>query len=161
MKNILTLIAALGLALSGCQDKTQPNPAVNTEEEKNAIEATLMNYEAALNASDLDGVLALYAEDGVFMPTEAPTAVGREQIRAAYEHVFGAIKLDIAFSIDEIVLSGNFAFARTLSRGEVTLIAEDVTLPEENRELFVLKKTGDEWQIARYMFNKMSPPASD
>ena len=160
MKNILTLIAALGLALSGCQDKTQPNPAVNTEEEKNAIEATLMNYEAALNASDLDGVLALYAEDGVFMPTEAPTAVGREQIRAAYEHVFGAIKLDIAFSIDEIVLSGNFAFARTLSRGEVTLIAEDVTLPEENRELFVLKKTGDEWQIARYMFNKMSPPAS-
>jgi len=160
MKHILTLIAALGLALSGCQDKTQPDPAVNTEEEKNAIEATLMNYEAALNASDLDGVLALYAEDGVFMPTEAPTAVGREQIRAAYEHVFGAIKLDIAFSIDEIVLSGNFAFARTLSRGEVTVLAEDVTLPEENRELFVLEKTGDEWRIARYMFNKMSPPAS-
>ena len=161
MKNILILIAAVGLALCGCQSKTQPNPTVNTIEEKNAIEATLKNYEAVLNASDVDGVLALYAEDGVFMPTEAPTAAGKEQVRAAYEHVFGTIKLDIAFSVDEIVQSGDFAFARTVSRGEVTILAEGVTLPEENRELFVLKKTGDDWKIARYMFNKMSPPASN
>ena len=160
MKTILTLIVALGLALSGCLDQTQPDPTVNTEEERNAIEATLMNYGAALNASDVDGVLALYAEDGVFMPTEAPTAVGKEQIRTAYEHVFGVIKLDIAFTIDEIVQYGDFAFARTLSMGEVTVLAEDVTLPEENRELFVLEKAGDEWRIARYMFNKMSPPSS-
>ena len=161
MKNILILIAAVGLALCGCQSQTQPNPAVNTIEEKNAIEATLKNYEAVLNASDVDGILALYAEDGVFMPTEAPTAAGKEQVRAAYEHVFGIIKLDIAFSVDEIVQSGDFAFARTVSRGEVTILAEGVTLPEENRELFVLKKTGDDWKIARYMFNKMSPPASN
>lgn len=160
MKSILILFTAVGLALSGCQDKTQPDPTVNTKDEKYAIEATLTNYEAALNASDVDGVLALYAEDGVFMPTEAPTAVGKEQIRTAYEHVFGVIKLDIAFTIDEIVQYGDFAFARTLSRGEVTVLAEDVTLPEENRELFVMKKTGDEWQIAQYMFNKLSPPAS-
>ncbi len=122
-----------------------------------AIEATLKQYEAALNASDVDGVLALYTEDGVFMPTEAPTAVGHDQVRATYEHVFGMIKLNIAFSIDEIVQHGDFAFARTVSRGEVTVLAEGVILPEENRELFVLKKTGDDWKIARYMFNKMTP----
>ena len=160
MKNILILIAAVGLALCGCQSKTQPNPTVNTIEEKNAIEATLKNYEAVLNASDVDGILALYAEDGVFMPGEAPTAAGKEQIRAAYEHVFDTIKLDIVFSIDEIVQHGDFAFARTLSRGEVTVMAAGLTLPEENRELFVLRRTGDDWRIARYMFNKMSPPAS-
>ena len=60
----------------------------------------------------------------------------------------------------EIVQSDNFAFARTISRGQVTILAEGITLPEENRELFVLKKTGDDWKIARYMFNKMSSPAS-
>ncbi len=161
MKNILIFITASGLALSGCQAETHPDSTVNTEEEKNAIEATLMNYEVVLNASDVDGILALYAEDGVFMPTEAPTAAGKEQVRAAYEHVLGSIKLDIAFTIDEIVQSGDFAFARTVSRGEVTILAEGVTPPEENRELFVLKKTGDDWKIARYMFNKMSPPASN
>ena len=139
MKNIL--IAALGLALCRCH----------------SIEATLKTYETALNASDTDAVLALYTEDGVFMPTEAPTAVGKEQIRAAYEHVFGTIKFDIVFSIDEIVQHGDFAFARTLSKGKVTVLGKGVTLPAEHRELFVLKKTGDDWKIARYMFNKMSP----
>ncbi len=153
MKNVLILIGVIGLALCGCQSGTQPNSNL-------AIEATLKTYETALNASDTDAVLALYAEDGVFMPREAPTAVGKEQIRAAYEHVFNIIKLDIVFSIDEIVQHGDFAFARTLSRGEVTILAEGLTLPEENRELFVLKRTGDDWRIARYMFNKMSPPAS-
>ena len=74
---------------------------MNTEEEKNAIEASLMNYEAVLNASDADGILALYAEDGVFVPTEAPKAEGNEQIRATYEYVFGTIKLDIAYAYND------------------------------------------------------------
>ena len=77
--------------------------------ENTAIEATLEQYEAVLNASDVDGVLALYAEDGVFMPTEAPTATGHDQVRAAYEHVFGMIKLNIAFSVDEIVTTQDYA----------------------------------------------------
>ncbi len=159
---VLILVGVIGLALGGCYSEAQPSPnlTVNTMEERNAIEAILKKYEAALNASDVAGVLALYAEDGVFMASEAPTAVGKEQIGAAYEHVFGIIKLAIVFSIDEIVQHGDFAFARTLSKGQVTVLAEGVTLPEENRELFVLKKTGDDWRIARYMFNKMSPPAS-
>ncbi len=159
MKNILILIAAIGLALCGCQSTTQPNPdlMLNTMEERNAIEATLKNYEAGLNASDVDGVLALYAEAGVFMPTEAPTAAGKEQVRAAYEHVFATISLDIKFTIDEIVQSENYAFARTISRGQVTILGESVTAPEENRELFVLQKRDGGWNIARYMFNKMSP----
>ncbi len=161
MKNVLILVGVIGLALCGCYSEAQPtNLTVNTMEERNAIEATLKKYEAALNASDVAGVLALYAEDGVFMPTEAPTAVGKEQIRAAYEHVFGTIKFDIVFSIDEIVQHGDFAFARTLSKGKVTVLAKGVTLHAEHRELFVLKKTDDGWKIARYMFNKMSPPAN-
>lgn len=30
-------------------------------------------------------------------------------------------------------------------------------IPEENRELFVFERENNEWKIARYMFNKMSP----
>ncbi len=153
-------LLVLGLALWGSAPVSTSTRTVKAMNDNTAIEATLKQYEAALNASDVDGVLALYTENGVFMPTEAPTAVGHDQVRATYEHVFGMIKLNIAFSIDEIVQHGDFAFARTVSRGEVTVLAEGVTLPEENRELFVLKKTGDDWKIARYMFNKMSPPAS-
>lgn len=161
MKTTLILIGIIGLALCGCQSKTQPNSKLKADkmEAVKAIEATLKSYEIALNDSNTDAVVALYAQDGVFMPSEAPSAQGAEQVRAAYNHVFSNIKLDIAFSIDEIVPQGDFAFARTLSKGNVTVLAQGVTLPEENRELFVLKKTDGDWKIARYMFNKMSPPA--
>lgn len=81
-----------------------------------AITGTLRRYEAALNASDTDAVMALYAEDGVFMPQHFASAVGAAQVRAAYDGVFGAIRLDVAFEIAEVVpVADDWAFARTNS----------------------------------------------
>ncbi len=125
------------------------------EEEK--IQKQLSRYEAALNSSSTKDAVDLYADDGIFMPTEAPTARGREQLVAAYNHVFSAIKLRIKFTVDEIVVSGNVAFARTASKGEVTVLSNKVTGPEENREFFLFVKVGDDWKISRYMFNKARP----
>jgi uncharacterized protein (TIGR02246 family) len=153
------VICAVVILAWGAVAEADPNEKVQTMKDREAIEYTLKQYEAALNTSNVDAALALYAEDGVFMPSEAPTSVGFDQVRGAYQHVFETIKLDISFSIDEIELDGGYAFARTVSRGKVTILSEGVTLPEENRELFILKKEGDDWKIARYMFNKMSQPA--
>ncbi len=165
MKTTAVVVAVLGVCLlnwaAASNAQTQGDQSRSAEERK-AIEATLLQYEKALNKSDVKGVLELYAPDGVFMPSGAPSAIGTEKIKAAYEYVFSTIKLDIKldikFTIDEIVQSGNYAFARTISRGQVTILAAGVTAPEENRELFVLQKHGGSWKIARYMFNKMSPP---
>lgn len=120
------------------------------------IQTVLDRYAKALNASDVDAVIELYAADGVFMPASAPTAVGSASVRAAYEHVFSTIKLNITFTVEEIVAEGSMAFARTGSKGTVTVLAGGTTAPEENRELFVFQKENGVWKIARYMFNKIS-----
>ena len=127
--------------------------------ERQQIEQLLAKYEQALNQSSTDAVVPLYTKDGIFMPTEAPTAEGTEQIRASYDHVFNTIKLDIKFKIEEVVVSGNYAFAKTLSRGKVTVLQPNITQSEENRELFVFRKDEGAWKIARYMFNKSKPSA--
>jgi uncharacterized protein (TIGR02246 family) len=127
--------------------------------EKVQIEQVLLAYGAALNASDVSAAVAAYAPDGIFMPTEAPTAAGQAELEASYTHIFSMIRLHITFFFDEIVVQGDLAYARTVSRGEVTILAQGITVPEENRELFVLKKVDGHWKIASYMFNKMSPPA--
>ncbi len=157
MKTTAVVVAVLGFCLSNwaCNAQTEGGQAKSAAE-RQAIEATLLQYEKTLNESDVKGILELYAPDGVFMPSGAPSAIGTEKIKSAYEYVFATIKLDIKFSIDEVVQSGDFAFARTVSRGTVTVLADDVTVPEENRELFVLQKLDGEWKITRYMFNKMS-----
>jgi len=123
--------------------------------EKTAIEKVLFAYRDALNASDVNKVLPLYTNDGVFMPSNAPSAIGQEQVKASYEFVFKTIQLNIEFFIDEIVVNGDYAFALTTSKGTTLIRANGQTVAEENRELFVFQKTSGQWKIARYMFNKM------
>jgi len=131
------------------------------EEATAAILKQLKRYERALNASDIDSVMTLYAEDGVFMPQHSPPAVGHDAVRAAYQRVFDMIKLDIRFQIDEIrALSRNWAYARTRSAGTVKLLASDQPPgPEANQELFLLHcETNGQWRIARYIFSTTNPP---
>ena len=123
--------------------------------EKTAIEKLLFSYRDALNISDVNKVLPLYTTDGVFMPSNAPSAIGQEQVKASYEFVFKTIQLKIEFFIDEIIINGDYAFARTTSKGTTLIHANGQTVPEENRELFVLQKISGQWKISRYMFNKM------
>ncbi|MEZ4776533.1 MAG: SgcJ/EcaC family oxidoreductase [Bacteroidia bacterium] len=162
MKRIFTSAVILSLIMasqskpnqsSTLNQKTEMETIINTE--KAAIENMLFAYRDALNASDVSKVLPLYTEDGVFMPSSAPTSVGQEQVKGAYEFVFSNIQLNIEFYIDEIVVNGDFALARTTSKGTTLIHATGETVPEENRELFVLQKTSGSWKIARYMFNKM------
>lgn len=128
---------------------------METSNEKKAIESLLLSYQNALNESNVAKVLTLYAADGVFMPTNAPTAIGLEQIKTAYEFVFSQIQLSIQFYIDEIVVNETMAFARTISRGTTLIHANQQSIPEENREIFVFQQVNGSWTISRYMFNKM------
>jgi uncharacterized protein (TIGR02246 family) len=148
--------------MAGCQNQTENNSLSNNQNqtkmnkatEKSAIEKLLFSYRDALNTSDESKVLTLYTQDGVFMPTNAPTAKGQEQLKGSYEFIFKSIQLNIEFSIDEIIMSGDYAYAVTSSKGTTLIHANGQTVPEENRELFVLAKESGQWKISRYMFNK-------
>lgn len=125
--------------------------------EKQKIEALLDVYKKSLNTSDAKLAQSLYTKDGIFMPTEAPSAIGSENILKSYEFIFSQIQLNIEFFIDEIAVENELAFAVTSSRGTTLIHATGATVPEANRELFVFEKVGEDWKIARYMFNKTEP----
>ena len=108
-----------------------------------------------MNESNAEVALSLYTNEGVFMPSAAPTAIGQEQVLKAYQYVFENIQLSIEFFIDEIEVIGDYAFVRSTSKGTVLIKATNEEMAEENRELFVLKKIQGSWKIDRYMFNKM------
>jgi ketosteroid isomerase-like protein len=93
------------------------------------------------------------------MPQHAPAMIGREAVRAAYKNVFDTIKLDITFSIHEVEVLGDVAWARTSSAGRTRILAADVEVKEGNNELFVFRKEGGEWKIHRYLFATTQPRA--
>lgn len=128
-------------------------------QEELALSAVLQQYEAALNASSTDDALALYADDGVFMPQHSPSSVGKAAVRRAYGAVFAAIELAIRFDVVEVQqVAPDWAFARTNSAGTVTIHANGQRAAEANQELFVFQKIADEWKIARYCFSTTNPP---
>ena len=125
--------------------------------EKDQINNLLKAYEKALNTSDVAAVLPLYAQDGVFMPQHSPAQVGIAAVEAAYHFVFQMLKLDVIFTIHEIGVAGQFAYARTSSKGKQTLLEPNLVTDEYNNELFVFRKENGEWKIARYLFATANP----
>lgn len=121
---------------------------------KQDIETVLITYKEALNASDAEKAASLYTKDGIFMPLGAPSAIGSEKIKGAYEFVFSNIQLNIEFYIEEIAVENKFAFAVTSSKGSTLIHATKETIAEENRELFIFENDKGVWKIARYLFNK-------
>ena len=124
-----------------------------------AVAAVLAKYEDALNQSDTDAVMKLYASDGVFMPQNSPSSVGAKEVRRAYDAVFKTIKLTVQFSLEEVVeLAPDWVFARTNSAGTVKIHATGAGGPEANQELFLFQKIDGTWKIARYCFSTTNPP---
>ncbi len=125
-----------------------------------AVAAVLAKYQDALNDSDTNAVMRLYADDGVFMPPYSESAVGAAAVRQAYDAVFKAIKLSVKFNVAEIVeIAPDWAFARTNSAGTSTVNATGANSREANQELFIFRKgTDGSWKIARYSFSTTNPP---
>lgn len=121
------------------------------------IETLLKTYETALNANDIEGILALYSSDPVFMPQNAPALVGRDAVRAGYRQVFDTIKLNVAFEVHETGEAGDWAWARTSSAGRTRILAAGIEVTEGNNELFVLRREGGSWRIHRYLFATNQP----
>ena len=161
MKNIVMILMTISL-LTSCQNTSEnannktnlKNTKTMEKLAKQEIENLLMFYKETLNTSNAEKATSLYTKDGVFMPSGAPTAIGTENIKGAYEFVFSQIQLNIEFYIEEITIENTMAYAVTSSKGSTLIHANGETIPEENRELFVFEKENDIWKIARYMFNK-------
>ena len=127
--------------------------------DENAVAAVLRDYEAALNGSNTEAALRLYAPDGVFMPQHSLASVGTDAVRKAYDAVFAAITLSVKFEIAEIrQLASDWVLARTNSVGRTKINASGAEDPEANQELFLFQRIAGAWKIARYCFCTTNQP---
>jgi ketosteroid isomerase-like protein len=122
------------------------------------IQSILKIYETALNGNDIETILGLYGDTPVFMPQHAPALVGRDAVRAGYEHVFNTIRLSVRFEVHEIQEAGEWAWARTSSAGRTRILSNGTEVTEGNNELFVFRREKGGWKIHRYLFSTTQPP---
>jgi uncharacterized protein (TIGR02246 family) len=149
-----SLLLAIAFAGVSCTDHNID--AIDLQQEGDAIKKLVtVTYRDALAASNADGVTSAFTGDGVVMGPASPTASGSTQLKSTYDGIFGAVGLDLTFKIDEMIVGKEYGFVRSTSAGTLTVKANGATAPEENREVFIVKKADDQWKIARYLYNKM------
>lgn len=125
------------------------------EQEIRQLVATWM---AATQAGDVETVLSLMAEDVVFLTPGRPPMVGKSTFAAAAKAQSGqeAPRFDGTSEIQEIKVSGEWAFMWTKLTVVVYPPGDAPSLTRAGHTLSILKKQNGKWLLARDA-NMLSP----
>jgi uncharacterized protein (TIGR02246 family) len=142
------------LFLSACQ--TPPPPGFAAED-RAAIEEIAARYLATARAGDWDGWTDLWTEDAVYMVPDAPSLVGKAEIRASLD-VFAGPPMEMTLDLQAADGVGKWAWGR----GSFTFaMAATEEMPEMRMEgsfLWVLEKQADgTWLIDSECYNSDAP----
>src|SRR5688500_8895535 len=84
----------------------------STEAGRIAIERLSAELLAAVNASDVDRVLAVWADNGVLMPPHQPSIQGRAALEHYFRNLFFRRRFRFTFTSSSIQREVNAAFER-------------------------------------------------
>jgi ketosteroid isomerase-like protein len=130
---------------------TDPHIAALQREAKRVVE----RYQAGLNSSDFSLIRTLFAPDAVAEWNEKATVIGPAAMAGPYQALFKKIKFTTDFQYDAVdIYDDNIAIVRThhpIGQTEFNL-QDGSTKLDLNREIFVLRKNGNEWKIILYTF---------
>jgi uncharacterized protein (TIGR02246 family) len=128
------------------------NELQRSEQTRAQIRATIESYGTLREAGDVEGIVDLFAEEAAIMVPGAPVFAGREALLAAFEPFRNVPGQECRYEFDEILVAGDLASARTHSSGTVKDRETGATRAASWRELFVLRRIGESWKVANYMF---------
>ena len=156
MKKLFSIVATLlVLAVSGCA------PQVDVEADTAAVKKWFDESTAALNAND-GSIVDLGTEDAVVMYADAPAVTGRDALRARQQAIYDQATFEETRSVDEVVISGDWAFVRWAGTG--TMTPKDGSEPSvfDRKGIAILQRQPDNsWKMARVIWNSNQPPASE
>jgi len=110
---IATRIALVAMGLIAVVASASGPTAIDTAADEAALRAADQTFMRAYWKGDLETVVALYAEDAVLMPADAPEAKGRDAIRKYYAADIAGLKSGEADMILESTqgVSGNLGWS--------------------------------------------------
>lgn len=126
-----------------------------------AIKRVLDHYAALGSAGDFEGWLALWAEDGVQMPNDSPSRVGKNQIREGMKPVFDAMDASISIrSVDEARVWGDRGMTRCTYSLQLTPKGggDTINAMPDGKALTLYERQADgAWKIVYDCFNSSAP----
>ena len=150
------LVGALSLSPArGAEPAGAPSfssdPAVSTQQ--HAVYDVVHRYEELLNKGDTANILKLFAPDSVAEWNGRPTFGTEKEKAEAYDALFKEAKFTTVFGYASVDAYGDTGVVRTFHHKGATVMEGGKGVVDLNREVFVLRKLGNEWKIVLYIFN--------
>jgi len=147
MKKIALIAAVLVAACASM-------PANDAE---TAIRKMDRDFSAAATAGNLDGMMAIYADDAVLMPPNFPAFRGRDAVRQFWGGFLGAGKIDATVEADRVIQSGDLAVE--LGHYNLKITPKGGGAPIEDNGKFTLtwQRRGGQWKGIYDIFNSDRP----
>jgi ketosteroid isomerase-like protein len=121
--------------------------------DEHALESGAARWMAAFNAKDIDAMTALYAEDAVLLPPDAPAVFGRDAVLATMKEMF-ASGLGIELEDLEIKAENDLGY----KAGRYRLRSEDGALVDRGKFIEIWTKVDGKWVLHRDIWNSSVQP---
>lgn len=110
------------------------------------IRGLVDTFDSQMRAGNIDGFMALYADDAVLLPPNAPAFKGAAEIRKFWGGLLAMGKTDVDLIVEDVYASGDLAIER--GRFEVTTPFKD-----SGKYIVVWRNRNGKWQIIDDIFN--------
>lgn len=132
---------------------------VDVEADTDAINALYNQSTLAVKTGDAELYLSIFTEDAVVMPPGSPAAMGKEELRPIIEGLFGMFDLELPYTVEEVEVLGDRAFARSSWQYSMTPKEGGETSISAGKELDIFKRQTDgSWKIYIQCYNFDAPP---
>ena len=138
-----------------CQkgEEVAEEPVVDVEADVEAIKALEQATMKAFNEGDLDSYISLFVDDAVWMPPGNVTIQGKEEIRNWLN--FDLFSYDIAITVDEVQVNGDWAFVRDNWKGAGSQKESGETTEFNMKSIVIVKRQPDgSWKITHAIWNR-------
>ena len=125
-----------------------------------AIKAVADAYVKAALAGDAKAIAALYTEDAIEMPPNAPMVKGRAAILQYYQKELGGGTTMNSFTLVhlESQATGDRAYDVGTYQQSVTPKGATSAVTDSGKYTVILKRVGGDWQVAYAIYNSDQPP---
>ena len=149
------------IALFGCQRESQEqagSETISVEADVEALKEENRKYDDAFSSGNLDGLVALFTDDAVQMPNNAPIVVGKDEIRSRAEENFANNTFKLTATVEDIKVSGDWAYVRGNVINITTPKGDGADVTEEGKWIAVYQRQSDgSWKIYSEIWNLDAP----
>ncbi|HMO40476.1 MAG TPA: DUF4440 domain-containing protein [Saprospiraceae bacterium] len=143
------------LTFISCQQGTETS--ADLAQIKTDIQSAENAWATALNARDLDALMAMYTDNAVSMPDNAPILVGKDAIRKSQEQEFANTPAGMTYSFEVLDV---YAHGNTVTEtGKSTYKDAAGKVTGTGKYMVVWEKQGGKYLCIREIYNGDTPPA--